>query len=354
MSTEIPIQNVYYLLCYAWEQMTEGAVVDVGEAGRTEMVDLLAHVLAEGTGRVLRQGLDRDYVPQREDTSRIRGRIDVSTSLKRALFPRAQAHCRYDELSRNVLHNQILRSTLQHLTRVDGLADDLRSRLRRLDRRLAGVDTVPLSSLVFRRVQLHAGNAFYRFLMNVCDLVQRNTFAAEDGDGQRFRDFRRDDHSMGRVFERFVRTFYQHEQTTYQVHHAKIPWDRDDRPDARPDAADAAPHLPEMQTDVVLHSPDRTIILDTKFYRDTLQSHYRTLSYHSKHLYQLFAYVKNARAKDPSYAGCEGILLYPTVTHALDDEVWIQGHRLRVCTLDLAQDWPAIAHDLRALVGVDG
>jgi len=353
MAKEIPIQNVYYLLCYAWEQMREGEIVNVGEAGRTDLADLFAHILAEGTKRVLRQGLDRGYVSHRENTSRIRGRIDFSTSLKRALFPQAQAHCQYDELSRNVVHNQILRSTIQLLIRVDGLDKDLENTLRGLDRRLSDVDTIPLSGLVFRQVQLHAGNAFYRFLMNICDLVQRNVFPKENGEGQRFRDFRQDDATMWKLFEEFVYNFYRHEQSRFQVTRPKIAWDLDEKKPRNEAAADASIRLPRMATDVVLESDDRAIIIDAKFYTKTLQSHHGTQSYHSANLYQLFTYLKNAEAKGKSYAEAEGILLYPTVSYPLDDAVQIQGHRIRVCTLNLAQTWKEIEQDLRRLVGLN-
>lgn len=350
MAKKIPIQNVYYLLCYAWEQMREGEVVDIGEAGRTDLADLFAQVLAEGTKRVLRQGLDRGYVSHREDTSRIRGRIDFSTSLKRALFPRAQAHCQYDELSRNVLHNQILRSTIRLLIRVEGLDKDLNETLLGLDRRLSDIDTVPLNGLVFRQVQLHAGNAFYRFLMNVCDLVQRNTFADEKGEGQKFRDFRQDKATMWKLFEEFVYNFYRHEQSRFQVSRPEIAWDVDKQVENGRCPEGGNIRLPTMETDVVLESDDRTIIIDTKFYTKTLQSHHGKQSYHSANLYQLFAYLKNAEAKGERYADAEGVLLYPTVSRPLADETWIQGHRIRVRTLNLGQVWQNIENELKDLI----
>ena len=352
MAKDIPIQNVYYLLCYAWEQMREGEVVDVGEAGRTDLTDLFAQVLAEGTKRILRQGLDRGYVSHREDTSRIRGRIDFSTSLKRALFPRAQAHCQYDELSRNVLHNQILRSTIRLLIRVEDLDGDLKNTLRGLDRRLSGIDTVPLNGLVFRQVQLHAGNAFYRFLMNVCDLIQRNTFAQDKGEGQRFRDFLQDEATMWKLFEEFVYNFYRHEQSRFEVSRPEIAWDLDEPKPADGVSTEGNVRLPTMKTDVVLQSGDQKIIIDTKFYTDTLQSNHGNQSYHSANLYQLFTYLKNAEARGDTYMDAEGILLYPTVSYPLDDQVWIQGHKIRVRTLNLAQKWKAIEQDLKALIGL--
>ena len=338
---EIPIQNVYYVLCYAWGQMREGEIVETGAVGQTELADLFAHVLINGTRRVLRQGLDRGYVTRAEDTSRLRGRVDFSASVKRSLLPRAQAHCRYDTLSRNVLHNRILKSTMRRLARLNEVDGDLRANLHRLTRRFSDVADVPLRHALFRRVQLHSNNAFYRFLMNVCALVEQNLIVEESGQGEQFRDFRRDDATMSTLFEKFVRSFYEYEQDRYRVSAPHVWWDLE---------GPAPEHLPSMETDMVLRSVERTIILDTKYYSSTLQSNHGKQSYHSTNLYQLFAYLKNAEAKGPEYEHAEGMLLYPTVTHDLNESFRVQGHRIRICTLNLAQDWKAIRRDLLELV----
>lgn len=348
---QIPIQNVYYLLCYAWDQMEAGMIVETGAQGHTELADLFAQMLVSGTRRVLRQGLDRGYETQAEATARIRGRIDFSTSLKQAHLPRAQAHCHYDELSRNVLHNRILRTTIRETSTLPTLADRLQEDLRRLDRRLDGVDPVPLTGSVFSRVQLHAGNAFYRFLLNVCELLHRQTVPREGGDGRRFRDFRRDDATMWKIFEDFVHNFYHHEQDAYRVRSRQIQWDFDT---AAPTAA--RERFPSMQTDIVLEPTpdaprDRALIIDTKFYGDTLQAHHGKQSYHSANLYQLFSYLKNAEAKGSPYTRAEGLLLYPTTGPELEDAATIQGHRLRIATIDLAQNWAGIRQDLLKLIG---
>lgn len=75
-----------------------------------------------------------------------------------------------------------------------------------------------------------------------------------------------------------------------------------------------------------------------------------TQSYHSTNLYQLFAYVKNARMKGPNYEGAEGMLLYPTVAIELDETFSVQGHRLHACTIDLGQPWADIRSDLLQLI----
>ncbi len=55
---KVPIKNVYYLLCYAWDHVREGHSVDVGSEEFDGPVDLFAKVLNEGVARLLSRGLD--------------------------------------------------------------------------------------------------------------------------------------------------------------------------------------------------------------------------------------------------------------------------------------------------------
>ncbi len=54
------------------------------------------------------------------------------------------------------------------------------------------------------------------------------------------------------------------------------------------------------------------------------------------------------------YEDSEGILLYPAVGEKVDFKAKIDGHPVRVCTVNLDQDWRLIRKDLLALVGVAG
>ena len=63
-----------------------------------------------------------------------------------------------------------------------------------------------------------------------------------------------------------------------------------------------------MDADVILESPERRIILDTKFYRDALARGRGSGSgkLHSNNLYQLLAYLRNRQATRPDGARHEG------------------------------------------------
>ena len=170
-----------------------------------------------------------------------------------------------------------------------------------------------------------------------------------------FRDFRRDKATMWRLFEDFVTGFYEREQQVYRVNpggRRRIAW-------ADPHAADAAnrARIPVMEADVILESPERRIILDTKFYRDALARGRApgTGKLHSPNLYQLLAYLRNRQATRPDGARHEGILLYPQVgEEPLRADIRLEGFRIQARTVNLDQDWRLIHEEMLGVIGCAG
>jgi 5-methylcytosine-specific restriction enzyme subunit McrC len=340
---EIPIQNIYYLLCYAWNKLEEGDIVDVKGIETNKLCDLFAKVLISGTSRLLKMGLDRGYVPQNEALSGVKGRIDFGVSLKKQLFKNARVQCEFDELSYNVLHNQILKVTIHKLALVEELDQSLKDQLLSLYRRMPEVDDIPLRKILFRRVQLNRNNSFYDFLLKICELVFENLLPSEQKGQSKFRDFIREERQMGILFEEFVRNFYRIEQNTYKVYRENIIWDI---------TAGDGSLLPIMQTDISLEGTEKKIIVDTKYYREALAEHYDKEKIKSENIFQMFGYLKNIETTSEINRKCAGILLYPTVTKQLDINVTTHGHDVSFKTINLNQEWPGIAKDLLAVIGL--
>src|ERR1039458_10864091 len=72
---QIPIANIYYLLCYAWDALEErDALTDVDALDSTDRLGLFARVLVNGTRRLLRRGLDRGYLAREDEILGVRDR----------------------------------------------------------------------------------------------------------------------------------------------------------------------------------------------------------------------------------------------------------------------------------------
>lgn len=341
---KIPIQNIYFLLSYAWDMLDEAETVPVSQDDCRSLAELFARILDGGVTHLLKRGLDRGYVTEELYTRSLRGKLDISETIKRNLLLKSQAHCVVDSLSYQVTHNQIIKTTLRNVVRCEELDRNLRNRLLRLYRRLHEVGEIDLSPKVFGGVRLHRNNAFYGLLLQVCRLIYENLLINERTGNSQFRDFLRDERQMAAVFEKFVRNSYRREQRRFRVRSEQFSWQGVEAGD------NDLQYLPKMKTDISLESDDRKIVIDTKYYGQTLQTHFGGGSVHSGNLYQLFAYLKNLDHLGEQDRPIEGILLYPTVGSSLDLRYRIQGHPIRVVTVDLDQDWKTIRARLLGLL----
>src|SRR5437870_3287900 len=107
----IAIKNLFYLLMYAWDAFDESQMTAVDAEPETDLLNLLAAVLSRGIHHLLRRGLDAGYLPQQEELPGIRGKLELSATLKSNVLARARTHCSFDELSPDVLHNRILKAS---------------------------------------------------------------------------------------------------------------------------------------------------------------------------------------------------------------------------------------------------
>lgn len=341
----ITVKNLYYLLLYAWDFFEPDRMAAIDAAPETDLVDLLADVLNRGIDHLLRRGADRGYVLRKEAIPGIRGKLDVAASIKENLLVRGRAVCHFDELSHNVLHNRILKTTVRRLLRANGLDPRLRERLRNTYVRLPEVEEVLLTARVFDNVQLHGHIRFYRFLLLVCRLLYDCLVPDEVTGRFLFRDFARDEDRMHRLFEQFLRNFYAHEQKALAVSRPRLSWS-----DVAGDTPAAGELLPTLNPDICLTGCGRTIVMDAKYYRETLQRHPSgRVSLHSGNLYQMFSYLRNFPHKSGSSV-TEGILVYALADRQLDVSYNFHGHRLRLYTVDLKQHWTGIRRDLLCLV----
>lgn len=345
MSTrKIPIANIYYLYCYVWRNLEERDIVRLDEVDELEAVhDLLGLLLAEGVFRLVRIGLDRGYLDIQEDLAGVRGKVNASETMKRALRPRGRVACEYQELSHNVLHNRILRTTLHKLLRLPTLDDDIRSKVHQAYVKLAGITLLSLNRGVFNQVQLDRNRQYYRLLLSVCRLIHEQLLIDENTGQHTFEELH--DERLERLFEHFVVEFYRREQSHYRVNQTKeIKWDFEGSNETE------LQRLPNMYADLILESSDRRIILDTKFYREALSEWRERKKLRSAHLYQLMAYLRNREATRPEGPRHEGMLLYPTVSEPVSVDLYLEGFLVKARSVDLAQDWRTIHDSMLALV----
>jgi 5-methylcytosine-specific restriction enzyme subunit McrC len=340
---KIPIRNLYFLLLYAWDVLEEAALLDVAPGDATNILELFARSLNSGIRHLMRKGIRQDYIARQEEVEGVRGRLLCDQTVRRGNLNRGITICETDYLTADVPINQVLRSTVRLLLAMKELDNKLHGELLGTYRRLGGITIMPVSLERIHRIQLHRNTAFYRFLLNTCELIIRGVGVEDEKGGTTFRGFDEAE-LLHKVFESFAYNFYRREQHEFEVTRDQIRWV----------SAFGSPEdlnfLPIMRTDVSLSSATRYIIIDTKYYTETLGIRFGKKQIHARHLYQMYAYLSNVRAKCNPSVIVEGILLYPKVTEDVSIAIRINDLPIRVQTVDLTKSGGDIRHQLLSFI----
>lgn len=211
---------------------------------------------------------------------------------------------------------------------------------------LSEISTIDITNDLSNPIYRHKLNHNYIILLDICRLLNESLVPIGLDGEERFIDFSRDEKKMRMIFQKFVFNFYKLEQSELNVKRENIEWN------FKYDSDLAKKLLPNMQTDISLESKDRKIIIDTKYYKETLNKRFESEKIRSDHLYQLSSYLYNVESKQPIDINkqCEGILLYPAVDCELNIEYKFRSHKLKIITLNLNNDWKEINKKLLRII----
>tara|TARA_R110001599_G_C12269246_1_gene661200 strand:- start:3828 stop:4868 length:1041 start_codon:yes stop_codon:yes gene_type:complete len=335
---QIPIKNIFHMLCYSWNVLDQQKIINVDDWEVEKPVDLFARVLISGTKYLLRYGIGKQYQDKVEAINSIRGRVDIVNSMRRMLPKHGKAICSFDDFSVDNLNNQIIKATLKILSRDSDLDAKLRHETKTLIRGLNTVKDIKLANKTFSQISLNSHTRTYRLLLNICNLIFHQSLLNPEDSKYQFRDFVRDERKMAIVYEKFLYNFYKSSQSDYDVSRDRIRWDAHSPDDP------GLSLLPTMNTDITLRCMTKTIVIDAKYYRQTLNDFRGSKKLHSTNLYQIFAYLENI--KEEVGIGLEGLLLYPVTDEAISNRYIMSGKLIRVETIDLMKSWESIEIDL--------
>lgn len=345
----ILIRNVYVMMAYAFRAIRSEGGDRFGAEEFDHLHDLLAEILVRGLGAQVKRGLHRDYLSRRDELPTVRGRIDIARTVAARSRTRGRLVCEFDEFEPDTPHNRALKSVIILLIRHGEVAESRKDALRRLLPYLDAVTLVAPTSIRWDALTYHRANAAYRLLLGVCELIVRGLLPAQDSGTTKLASWVSDE-EMSRLYERFLREYYTLHHPELSPSAPTISWDGD------LEHSLGAEHLPAMRTDLMLRRGQRSLIIDAKYYQQSMQlGRWGKATVISGHLYQMTTYVRNA---DVSRDGAvSGLLLYAR-TEAPDQpglDVVIQGNRIGARTLDLNRPWEHLRAQLEEVVGwLDG
>lgn len=327
----IPVKNIYYMLSYAFQLLNEQGYKKLATEEFENAGDLCAAILIRGISQQLKRGLGREYISATDTISAIRGKIEITESIKNQSMIRNQMVCTYDEFSVNSYLNQIIKSTVMLLLKAD-ISKTRKKELRKLMVCFGEVSMVDVRSINWA-INYNRNNQTYCLLITVCYLVVKGLLQSKSDGSVKMMNFL-EKKEMSWLYENFILKYYQKHFSEIKTTSSQIKWAVDD---------DAM--LPVMQSDIMLSSKDKTLIIDAKYYDRSMQVYYDAHTIRSQHLYQIFTYVKNEAANGGEVAG---MLLYAKTDEEIypDNEYQMSGNKITVRTLDLNCDFSEIAKQL--------
>ena len=325
------------MLSYAFQMLNEQgyknlATEDFGNTG-----DLCAAILIRGISYQLKRGLGREYISETDTISAIRGKIEITESIKNQSMIRSQMVCTYDEFSVNSPLNQIIKSTVMLLLKAD-IAKFRKKELRKLMVYFADVSTVDVRTINWS-INYNRNNQTYRLLIAICYLVVKGLLQSKSDGSVKMMDFL-DEQRMCRLYEKFILEYYKKHYPQIRTAASQIDWALDDG---------IGTMLPTMQSDIMLSYKkgdiDKALIIDAKYYAHTTQVQYDVHTLHSNNLYQIFTYVKNKATKGGEVSG---MLLYAKTDSDIvpSADFSTGGNRISVKTLNLDANFDEIKQQL--------
>lgn len=330
----IRIQNIYHMLAYAFQILREKGYESCGTEDFENTADLLSAILVKGVTVQIKRGLGRAYIEQTEPLSCLRGKIDVSESIKQQSIIKQQLVCIYDEFSIDSYMNRILKTTMELLIRYD-IPKNRKKELRNLLLYFKDVLTIDYYNINWK-FRFNRNNQSYQMLMAICELIIKGLLQTTADGTMKLMQFL-DEQRMCRLYEKFILEYFKKHYPQIKTSAAQISWALDDG---------IGDLLPTMQSDITLAYANKILIIDAKYYARTMQTQYDVRSLHSNNLYQIFTYVKNKTATTD--CDVSGMLLYAKTDEDVypNNEYMMSGNRISVRTLNLDQDFIDISATL--------
>ena len=328
------IHNIYYMLAYAFQELRQNNYAEIEGETFDNIYDLFAEILARGISYQLKQGLHREYVAKNESMHTIKGKIDINGTIANRVRNIRQVVCDYDELSENNVYNQILLTTSTILIRHSDVKKETKAKLKQVMLFFQNVESIDLHTIRWNSLRFDRNNRNYRMLIYLCYfIVSEWLMTTEEGDFK-MREF--SDDNMCRLFEKFVLEYYKKHHPELKPCAAQIEWNIEKE-------KSSVNILPIMQTDILLTMEERTLIIDTKYYSQTMQKQYDKSTIHSGNIYQINTYVTEY---DEDHQGnVDGMILYAKTQEEVVPDGSItkkDGNIIYFKTLDLNTDFETI------------
>ncbi|MEJ5029909.1 5-methylcytosine restriction system specificity protein McrC [Comamonas sp. MYb69] len=336
MASPIPLRNIWLLFLYAADLVQFKDATQVEAESARNLPELLARLLTQVVQQRLRRNLSRGYQPRNAVLSRVRGRIDVLTTVSGQLLEQGRVACRFEAHTLDTPRNRLVCAALGHLAvrlKAPELVHECKALAQLMGR--MGVGCQKPSRAELATDQVSRNETAELLMVSLAKMVFEAFIPSEEMGGAHSVVANADAYLVRRLFEKAVGNALRIQLLPlgWQVLPGrKLSWP------VKLGSEGVLNHLPGMETDIELlhHSRKHKLVIDTKFTSIFTATQYKEEVLRSGYLYQLYAYLRTQEAATLGQGWrSEGMLLHPQCGGVVDTYVDIQGHRMRFKTIDL-------------------
>ena len=343
INKNIPIKNIYYMLTYAFKELKHNNYEYIAGESFDNIYDLFAEIISKGVSYLLKQGLHKEYIIREDTIPTLKGKLNLSATIKERIAKRTRLACEYDELTINNIYNKIIKTTVGILLNKSDVKAGRKRELRKLMLYFDGIDEIVPSLVRWNQLRYDRNSRTYQMIHSLCYFILQSLLLSTEEGNAKMPQF--SDEHMNLLFQRFVMEYYKKHHPEYRAVAKQIKWNFSES------SISSSSFLPIMQSDITITLGERTLIIDTKYYSKNLQEYYGKLTISSPNFYQIHTYVMN---EDKGHTGkVDGMLLYARTLADIQpdgDFTTNDGNKLMVRTLDLSKDFEDIKTDLETLI----
>jgi len=321
MPVKISPQTILFIIAYSfdldWNYLEKN--VERENISDFSFFELLTFVLTRWTERLIKRVLYKSFIDKTEQIKKVQGRILFHNYIKSGGVPSDKLSCKFDDLSYDILENQIIFSTLQFCRlelnkELDGLTkqrkenrESLGLSVFKLIRLLFPyVSIYPFSIRLFDQLLFHRMNIKYKSILSLCRYIYYCSVLKKMGEEEFLEP---PEERMNEIFEGFLRNYLAEKlyRNGYRVDKKRVQdW-------VILEESQGSSFFPEIRPDIVIWKEGvPRLVMDAKYYKIPLykvEQFYSTAGdnrdrykVHSNNLYQLITYTL--------FFNCDGLLVY--------------------------------------------
>ena len=155
------------MLSYVHTDLAQGDIKNIQVEEFDNMGDILAVILFKIVSKQIKRGLIKEYVPKSEELETLRGKVNLTESMKLKISNKNKLYCEFDNLSVNNYLNRIIKTTIYILILSKDLSPENKKNLKKLIFLFSDVDLVEVKKIRWTKIK----NKNYRVIINICYLI---------------------------------------------------------------------------------------------------------------------------------------------------------------------------------------